>query len=543
MSVVKSKRLESYKITRVSKDGKSGLAVIFAFENFATGGKRDGTDKEIYNLRSLFTKMNLRVHVLQDLTRVQMKLALRVITKPHMYKERNMDERFWQARLTKEDSVSFIAVTSHGDSDVFKVSDGNMEDKELEEFFYSDVCPILEGCPKLFLYNKCRDILGVERYEIANEIVTDGLHTYCDKDMMAIYTCAEGVRSFRSPSRGSLVLSQFSSAYEEYGKSTDIVDFIKILNNYLLQYITEQLKDNRNYPSNVTQIVSVERDTTCKRVCFLSPHKMDAVTQQNPSRSTASAPVPPIYSATNTTYDPSYNSTSPASPFDSATCAPSYDTTTYAPSYSTSPASSYDTTTYDPSYSTSPAPSYSISPTPSYDTTTYDPSYSTSPAPSYSISPTPSYDTTTYDPSYSTSPAPSYSISPTPSYDTTTYDPSYSTSPAPSYSISPTPSYDTTTYDPSYSTSPAPSYSISPTPSYDTTTYDPSYSSTSPASPFDYSHSHSLSTNFEDPIDLTLNSPTSPIPSFHMDDDLPIGIPYYEFSDTTSPHKSHNQKN
>ena len=341
MSVKSKKTLQSYKITRDSTDGKSGLAVIFAFENFAESKvKREGTEHEISNLKSLFTKMNLRVHVLRDLKLVQMELALTVITKPDKYKKQNVEERFWHARLTKQDSVIFIAVTSHGDYDCFKVFDDRMRDRDLEEYFYSDVCSILEGCPKLFLYNKCRDILGVERFEKANvpdtnctseTIVTDGFNAHCDKDIVVIYTCAEGVRSLRSPSRGSLVLSKLPRAYEKYGKGQDILDFVNsTLNRKLLREIAEEMQGNDDFPHNVAQIVSVERDTTCKHICFLSPLETDPplTTQLNPSNST-SVPVPPIASATNISTDELY--TSP------------YDTTTYDPSYgSASPVSCYE---------------------------------------------------------------------------------------------------------------------------------------------------------------------------------------------------------
>ena len=336
MSVKSKKTLQSYKITRDSKDGKSGLAVIFAFENFSTGeGKREGTEHEISNLESLFTKMNLRVHVLRDLKLGEMKLALTVITKPDKYKKQNVEERFWHARLTKQDSVIFMAVTSHGDYDRFQVFDGKMRDRDLEEYFYSDACSILEGCPKLFLYNKCRDICGVKRFEIANVpdaytahctseiIVTDGFNAHCDKDIVVIYTCAVGVQSLRSESRGSLVLSEFPRAYEEYGKGQDILDFIKALNHELLSIIAKTMRSTGKFPHNVTQIVSVEKDTTCKQICFLSPsEEIDPLltTQLYPSSFTTSVPVPPIASVINisTTYDPSNScgSASPASSYE-----------------------------------------------------------------------------------------------------------------------------------------------------------------------------------------------------------------------------------
>ena len=563
---VNSKILESYEITRDGEDGKSGLAVIFAFENFAIEKeKRHGTDKEIDNLKSLFTKMNLRVHVLQDLKFEQMKHALKVITKPGYKKPKHVDERFWHARLTEKDSVSFIAVTSHGDSECFQVLDGTMKDRDLEEYFYSDVCPILKGYPKLFLYNKCRDELGVERYEIANValhcdseiIVTDSLGAHCDKDMMAIYTCAEGIRSLRSPSRGSLVLAELPKLYEQHGKGQDILDFIRTLNYILLPMIAEKMKGIAGFPCNTTQVVIVERDTTCKRVCFLFPDEIHAPSssQQNPSKSTTSVPAI-SYVATSPdtpTNNPSHVSASPANSYECYSHSP-YDSPTNDPYYgSASPASSnehysqspHDTPTNDSYYgSTSPASSnehYSQSP---HDTPTNDSYYgSTSPASSYyehfSQSP---HDTPTNDSYYgSTSPASSnehYSQSP---HDTPTNDSYYgSTSPASSYyehfSQSP---HDTPTNHSYYgSASPASSnehYSQSP---HDTPTNDSYYGSTSPASSY-YEHfsqsPHDTPTNHS-----YYGSSASPASSYehYSPCDTPTNDPSY---DSASPVSSYDQ--
>ena len=77
LKCVSNRNIAIIRITRDSKDGKSGLTVIFAFENFVESkGKREGTEYEISNLESLFTRMNLRVHLLRNLKLAQMKLAL-----------------------------------------------------------------------------------------------------------------------------------------------------------------------------------------------------------------------------------------------------------------------------------------------------------------------------------------------------------------------------------------------------------------------------------------------------------------------------------
>ena len=276
----------TYRISRDSVGGTSGLAVIFAFEYFPekVSKRRIGTEQEIQYLESFFCEMNLRVHVLRNLKNI--KFALDVITNPDKYKKsyKKIPVEIWNARLLIEDSVSFIALTSHGDNASFQISDGTqVRDTELERYFYENACPILRGCPKLFLYNKCRNHPGVESYEIAHELYstvqTDGLKptSNCviisNLNMMSIYTCAEGIQSLRSCDDGSMVLAELPGAYREYGRGKDIVQFFTNFLDIIGTQIGARMGaiGSSDFPVNVTQIPSMERYTLRYPLYFLEP--------------------------------------------------------------------------------------------------------------------------------------------------------------------------------------------------------------------------------------------------------------------------------
>ena len=280
-----------YTINRASVGGTSGLAVIFAFEFFTKDSeRREGTEREIENLEHFYDQINLRVHVLRNLDLEMMELALNVITCPDKYKRKykEIPAEIWNARLRQEDCISFIALTSHGNNTSFQLKDGKqMLDLELEKYFYENNCSILRGCPKLFLYNKCRNYPNVDNsFEIAYElgsltsaIVTDGLGrpsnrvTIPDLHMMSIYTCPEGVKSLRSISEGSLILSELPGAYERYGQGKCLVEFFTDFLNAVGTYIGLKMETvgSADYPVNITQIPSMERNTLRYPLYFLEP--------------------------------------------------------------------------------------------------------------------------------------------------------------------------------------------------------------------------------------------------------------------------------
>ena len=215
------------------------MAIIFAFDKFPDHTKaRHGTDQEIDYLKSFYLQLNLRVSVLRNFTLPQMELALKEITNPGRSQGGiGIPEEVKKSHVSRRDSMSFIAITSHGDSSCFELSDGNtMEDIELEKYFYEDVCSSLAGCPKLFLYNKCRNYEGEERFEMASPMETiesDGLGystasrvaAIPNLNMLSVYTCADGIKSLRLTSSGSLILRELPKHYREYGSNMEVIRF------------------------------------------------------------------------------------------------------------------------------------------------------------------------------------------------------------------------------------------------------------------------------------------------------------------------------
>ena len=278
----------SYELIRDNKYGTSGLAVIFAFERFPNPDKRrDGTSEEIHHMISFFEQLNLRVYVLRDLTLPEMVRTLKVITNPDRYeRDARVPDNVWECRVRKEDSMSFIAITSHGDNTCFELSDGNtMKDVDLEKYFYEDVCSSLVGCPKLYMYNKCRNYEGEERYERASPIETietDGLgyntannltSAIPDLNMLAVYTCADGIKSLRSTSSGSLILSELPAAYREFGINMEVMEFFTEFQDRMCRFIGAKMEQMVDKPifKNVTQIPSLERITLRYKLYFHSP--------------------------------------------------------------------------------------------------------------------------------------------------------------------------------------------------------------------------------------------------------------------------------
>ena len=277
-----------YQLKRHSRYGTSGLAIIFAFEKFPDPNKdRHGTDQEINYLKTFFKHLNLRIYVLKDLTLPQMELALKEIANPGRYHHVLSIPEVKNPRVSTEDSMIFIAITSHGDNTCFELSDGNtMKDVDLEKFFYEDVCSSLVGCPKLYLYNKCRNYEGELRFEMASPIETietDGLGystanslaslAIPDLNMLVVYTCADGIQSLRIPSSGSLILSALPVHYKEYGSSMEVFEFFTKFLDRMCSCIGDRIErnDQKQLLKNVTQIPSLERITLRYNLYFDSP--------------------------------------------------------------------------------------------------------------------------------------------------------------------------------------------------------------------------------------------------------------------------------
>ena len=258
-------------------DGSSGIAVIFGYKYFPDKKmERKGAELEMQNLERFYKLLNLRVHKIMDKTLEETKLALDIITRPDAFQEKDIPKAFWNARLRPEDSILFLAFTSHGNTESIQTSDG----KKLND---EDVHKILQtrsmaNKVKLILFNKCRDLLDNKaRHEQAfpiSQIETDGI--YSNTNMLSIYTSPDGMKSLRSVDSGSLILEHLPSEYEKYGRGLDILNFFKEFNNNVEKVIFGMMRENPGFPPNTTQIVSLENNTLRCKLYFLSPPKTDS---------------------------------------------------------------------------------------------------------------------------------------------------------------------------------------------------------------------------------------------------------------------------
>ena len=191
-----------------------GQVLIISNETLKFLSKRDGSSKDVENLKSLFTRLHFDCHdddICKDLSASDIDNKLQC---------------FAQKVEHKETEMGVIIVLSHGDEGGICGSDDEVLKTEyILKRFTGDKCPGLLNKPKLFIFQSCR---GIER-DRGTKVKTDDPkeeETAIWKDMFVIRSCAPGLVAIRDEIKGSLLVQTLCKVFFQRSWELDLFDLV-----------------------------------------------------------------------------------------------------------------------------------------------------------------------------------------------------------------------------------------------------------------------------------------------------------------------------
>ena len=243
------------KLSYPMKKESRGIGLVIVNHFYDTKFSRDGAQIEEENLSELFTFMGLEVRLVRELTHARMiDLLTKTASDPRL----------------KIDSILAVAISSHGNEDGLMGIDYDMKTSKQKcissyqicNIFNGKNCPNLRSKPKLILLNGCR---GKEREE---KIVSDGFGgppkqlSTTWSDFFVIHSCPLGLVSFRSTAKGSLFISEFLTAYKDFGKTIPLDLMMVIVNRKIISITTKVACDSSQ---------SCTWESSCTRAVHIPP--------------------------------------------------------------------------------------------------------------------------------------------------------------------------------------------------------------------------------------------------------------------------------
>ncbi|KAF2369011.1 Caspase-like domain [Trinorchestia longiramus] len=172
------------------------LLLIFNFSIIEGKEERTGSYRDVENLKRTFQDKNFEVTVFEDLTKSDVEKVL---------------EKYRTNQDLKKISALFMIFMSHGDGknpESFLSYDGqsiNMA-KDVRFFFNDENCHLLKGKPKVFHGIFCRDITDKEDTHLSSNYDESTSKLKYFNDMMTIYSCARGKKSYRDGTNGTYLV-------------------------------------------------------------------------------------------------------------------------------------------------------------------------------------------------------------------------------------------------------------------------------------------------------------------------------------------------
>ncbi len=204
---------------------------------------RTGSEVDAENLRTVFTKLNYRVEVKDNLSVDKMAAVAAEYSK-----------------MNHSDFDSFVCcILTHGsDDDILYGTDGKeINLNKILQMFHSSKCQSLAGKPKIFIIQACRgdkeDIGGIS-IQLNARIETDSEPTHSEyelrstvkinfpemSDFLIAYTTATGYVSWRSKTEGTWYISELCDLLTTGHKKYDLMTILTQVNNRVASKTTEQ---------------------------------------------------------------------------------------------------------------------------------------------------------------------------------------------------------------------------------------------------------------------------------------------------------------
>ncbi|ENN70927.1 hypothetical protein D910_05588 [Dendroctonus ponderosae] len=197
---------------------KRGVALIFNHEMFECFGlkSRAGTNEDCRNLSDSLRYLGFDVQIFKDLSYMELENRIRDVSA--------MDH-------THHDCL-FIAVLSHGESNIVYAKDNAYKPDILWTFFTPDRCPTLAGKPKMFFMQACQGDkldggvnLAMSRTETDGEIFTS-YKIPSQADFLIVFSTVHGYYSWRNTTKGSWFVQALSDELQRRAHEQDLMTIL-----------------------------------------------------------------------------------------------------------------------------------------------------------------------------------------------------------------------------------------------------------------------------------------------------------------------------
>eukprot|EP00057_Strongylocentrotus_purpuratus_P035470 XP_799258.3 PREDICTED: caspase-3 isoform X2 [Strongylocentrotus purpuratus] len=266
------------------KSKPRGIALIINNKNFKTMPPRRGTDIDCRNLENIFTQLDFDVVVHNDL------------------KKRDIQQKIEQVRKHNHSQFDcfIFAILTHGEEGSVCGTDGCLvKIEDIVGPFCSDRCPTLNGKPKLFFLQACREKLddGVEATDGQAVPPTDGAASDAQanaqakpqvdaqindeelakmmlkmeldstdsfassrskvpsqSDMLLAYATVPGFVSWRNAERGSWFIQALTETILQHAGEEDLLSMITMVNGKVARAFESSSGRHKQMPAPVTML-------------------------------------------------------------------------------------------------------------------------------------------------------------------------------------------------------------------------------------------------------------------------------------------------
>jgi len=206
----------------VMKKKPHGIAVIINVFSVKGYGKRAGSKIDEENFRAILEFLKYAVKVLSNPTATEIHDQV--------------------SKIAEEDHMnhdSFILCgLSHGANDVLLGSDGEaVRISEITRLFDRKSCPSLEGKPKIFFIQTCR--------EIVKDLPCSSMPN--EPDYLIAYSTSAGYSSLRSPQHGSVYVNALCKVFRNNAHNHDLLSMLTMVSREVCE-----ISGNMQCPAPVT---------------------------------------------------------------------------------------------------------------------------------------------------------------------------------------------------------------------------------------------------------------------------------------------------
>lgn len=192
------------------------LCIIFNNVNFKTLPKRSGSDKDATDIKRTFQALGFAVHVHRDCTSQDIR--------SHLLEMRRKN-------IQNNNSCFYLFFLSHGyKNGIYGVDESCFAFSELQSRLiptFTMPTPPMEGNPKVFIFQSCRDTEGPNENTENPEPLDDHI--------LLIFATQPNCPAYRNTTNGSHLVQCLLQVIREYPEETNIMTILTHTNRLLAQ--------------------------------------------------------------------------------------------------------------------------------------------------------------------------------------------------------------------------------------------------------------------------------------------------------------------